>query len=119
MKLYCLNFPRATPIINMDFFKPPELGFLPLPHSLGLVGRRARAGTGLAGTHRSQAIMGEGLGPWGVLSTPAGLLLHIKTIYPIPLVSSVPSGLSLGFRPLRTAAATWGLDGSPRLCHVI
>ena len=34
--------------------------------------------------------MAEGLGPWGVLSSPAGVLLHIKTIYPIPLMSFFP-----------------------------
>lgn len=32
-KLQCFHLPRATPTINMDFFKPPELGLIPLPHS--------------------------------------------------------------------------------------
>lgn len=36
-KLQCLNFPRAAPLFNMNFFKPPELGLVPLPHSLGIL----------------------------------------------------------------------------------
>lgn len=62
--------------------------------------------------------MGKGLGPWGCL-VPFGLLLHIKTIYPIPPVSSLPSGLSLGDRPLMADAGVWGLVFWPRFCHVI
>lgn len=68
---------------------------------------------GLANAHRSQGIMGEGLGPWGSLSSLVGLLLHIKAIYRIPPVSSLPPGLSLGHRPLMAAAGTRGLASSP------
>lgn len=59
--------------------------------SLGLGGLKAGAGMGPAQAQRSQGIMGEGLGPWwgGALSSPVGLLLHIKTIYSSCVSSSL------------------------------